>query len=190
MTYSFDVEKWEREREEKRKDKARELIEISKFLKKCGYKYIVTQYQGCGDSGEAMESEGYKTKKDFDKSYYDGCEYIKKTDWVDGKSIPIPKDKWKWSRNQIEVQNCMDKYNACFGTKIELEYLLADLIGYDWYNNEGGQGRVVLDITKNIVYVEGEQNTNAHIEVESKRYLDDSKPFEERVGNEVIDRGW
>ena len=84
----------------------------------------------------------------------------------------------------------MDKYNALNDTKYELEYLLSDLIGYDWYNNEGGQGRVVLDTTKNIVYVEGEQNTNAHIEVESKRYLDDSKPFEERVGNEVIDRGW
>ena len=190
MTFSFDYEKWQREAEEKRKKKAESLIDISKFLNKCGYKYIVAQYQGAGDSGESFESEGYKTDKDFKASCFDGGEWIKKSDWVDGKSIPIPKDKWKWSRQQIEVQNCMDKYNALNDTKHELEYLLSDLIGYDWYNNEGGQGRVVLDTTKNIVYVEGEQNTSAHIEVESTRYLDDSKPFDQRVGDEVIDRGW
>ena len=187
MTYSFDVEKWEREREAKRKDKARELIEISKFLKKCGYKYIVAQYQGCGDSGEAMESEGYKTKKDFKESHQDGGEYIKKSDWVDGKSIPIPKDKWKWSRQQIEVQNCMDKYNALNDTNYELEYLLADLIGYDWYNNEGGQGEIVWDLEKEEFRVDGQQNRYACYDVKETYFMDGRDP-ETEYGDEVYER--
>ena len=190
MAYSFDVEKWEKEEEEKRKKKAKSLVEIAGFLKKAGYKYIVVQYQGCGDEGEAFESEGYKTVKAFKESCFDGGEYVKKSDWVDGKSIPRPKDKWEWSRQQIEVQDCMKKYNNMHDTNLELNYIISDLIGYDWYNGEGGQGRVILDTTKKTVHVEGQQNTNAHIEVESKRYLDNSKPFEERVGNQVIDRGW
>ena len=190
MTYSFDVVKWEREAEEKRKKKAESLIEISKFLNKCGYKYIVVQYHGYGDEGESMESEGYKTNVDFKASEYDGGEYIKTSDWIDGKSVPRPKDKWEWTRQQVEVKNCMKKYNQVRNTSIELNYMISDLIGYDWYNDEGGQGRVILDTTNKTLYVEGQLNTNAHIEIESTRYLDNSKPFEERVGNKVVNRGW
>ena len=185
----FDVDKWHREAEEKRKKKAESLLKIAEFLNKCGYKYIVVQYQGCGDEGESMESEGYKTDNDFKESQYDGGEYIKDSDWIDGRSVPLPKDKWEWSRQQIEVRNCMKEYNQLHNTNIELNYMISDLIGYDWYNNEGGQGRIILDTVKKILYVEGQMNTNAHVEIESTRYLDNSKPFEERVGKEIVDRG-
>ena len=140
---------------------------------------------------EASLSEG-KTEEEFKQSKYDGGEYIVKSDWINEqqKSIPREEKDWEWSRQQIELQRCMEKYNALEDTKIELQYLLSDLIGYDWYNNEGGQGRVILDTTKKTVTVEGQQNTNAHITVDSKRYLDNSKPFVETVGNEVVNRGW
>ena len=190
--WSFDVDKWRREEEEKRKKKAESLITIADFLNKCGYKYIVVQYQGSGDCGDAFEAEGYLTEEDFKQSEYDGGEYIVKSDWSNEnqKRTERPESEWEWSRQQIELRRCMEKYNALDDTKIELNYLLSDLIGYDWYNNEGGQGRVILDTTKKTLTVEGQQNTNAHIEVESKRYLDNSKPFVETVGNDVIDRGW
>ena len=189
---SFDVDKWHREEEEKRKKKAESLITIADFLNKCGYKYIVVQYQGSGDEGEAFESEGYLTEEAFKESEYDGGEYIVTSDWSNEnqKRTERPESEWEWSRQQIELRRCMEKYNALDDTKIELNYLLSDLIGYDWYNNEGGQGRVILDSLRKSVTVEGQQNTNAHIEVDSKRHLDNSKPFVETVGNEVVDRGW
>ena len=189
---TWDYEAYKRKEEENRKKKAESLITIADFLNKCGYKYIVVQYQGSGDEGEAFESEGYLTEEAFKESEYDGGEYIVKSDWSNEnqKRTERPESAWEWSRQQIELERSMKKYYALDDTKIELNYLLSDLIGYDWYNNEGGQGRVILDTTKKTVTVEAQQNTNAHIEVESKRYLDNSKPFVETVGNDVIDRGW
>ena len=178
-------EDYEKKAEEKRKVKAKQMIDIAKHLNLCGYKYIVVQYQGAGDSGDSYECEGYKTKEEFNDSSYDGGEYIQRNDWSNGDSKPIPKDKWVWTRQQIEVQNCMDKYNALHDTKHELEYMLSDLIGYDWYNNEGGQGRVILNTKECTIEVDGQQNTQSYFKCTEKRYLDGSKPIETDYDTEL-----
>ena len=185
MKVEFDYEAYKAKEEAKRVKAGKKMIDIAKHLNKCGYKYIVVQYQGAGDSGDSYECEGYKTKASFDKSRYDGGEYIQRTNWDGGTSIPIPKDEWVWTRDQIEVGDCMKKYNKIHQTDYELEYMLTDLITYDWYNNEGGQGRVVLDTEKCIVHVDGQQNTNAYFNAGETIYLDASKPNEENYDTEL-----
>ena len=73
-------------------------------------------------------------------------------------------------------RNCVEKYNAMNDTKYDLPWMLTDLIQYDWYNNDGGQGRVILDTEKCLVTVEGQQNTRAYFNASETTYLDGSKP--------------
>ena len=174
MTWNYD--EYRAREEAKRISLAEDVIGIAKYLNKCGYKYIVVQYQGAGDSGDCYECEGFKTQEEFNQSKYDGGEYVKKSDWIDGQSVPLPKKEWVWTRQQIEVENCIEKYNAMNNTKHDLPWMLTDLIQYDWYNNDGGQGRVILDTEKCIVEVEGQQNTTAYFNASEKTYLDGSQP--------------
>ena len=39
-----------------------------------------------------------------------------------------------------------------------LEHILSAMIGYDWYNNEGGSGTVIWNLKRNKIDIEGYQN--------------------------------
>jgi len=182
-------EEYQKKQAIQRKEKAKKLTKIGEALIEEGYTHLVLHYQGCGDSGDFAELQAYKSKEDFDKR---GCEeeYVRRCDWVDGKTIPIPEDQIIETHNQSEIRAFEDKYNKDNKTKIDLSEEMADQITYDWYNNEGGQGRVIWDLKSKCIFVDGEQNTNAHVEVTSSTWIDDSQPDKETWGNEVIDRGW
>ena len=56
-----------------------------------------------------------------------------------------------FTRNQRvlkEQYNEFRKQHPDMNFNDELHWMLVDLIDYDWYNNEGGQGEVVWDLDK------------------------------------------
>ena len=80
MAYTFDVDKWMKERKEKRYQGANSLHGFKEFMLGKGFKYLVIHFDGCGDSGECYEMEGYKSMKSFNDRDF-GSEYISFRDW-------------------------------------------------------------------------------------------------------------
>ena len=168
---TFDVDKWMRQRKSQRISKAKSLKNISKFLLKNKYKYIVVHYDGCGDSGESHQAEGYITEESFIKrglsAQYKPWNHDKKEDF----------DEWEgMTRNQKDIDKLVKEYNEKNNSDICITDLLTELIDYDWYNNEGGQGQVIFNIKEGYVLVDGEQNTSACYDVLEKYFLDGTNP--------------
>tara|TARA_Y100001970_G_scaffold127238_1_gene157213 strand:+ start:3824 stop:4378 length:555 start_codon:yes stop_codon:yes gene_type:complete len=179
MSYSFDVNKWMKERKEKRYNGAKALHGFKEFMLSKGFKYLVIHFDGAGDSGECYEMEGYKSIKSFNKRDF-GSEYISFRDWsnkdANGDPAVIPEKEAyeKGTRNQYSVFKALKEWNKKSGEDID-HWKIVDLIDYDWYNNDGGQGCVVFDLKEGLIEVQGEQNCMSQIDVTERLYTDGRK---------------
>ena len=175
----FDVNKWVKERRENQKKGAMKLEGFRQFMLKKGFKYIVVHYDGAGDSGECYEMEGYKTIKSFNIRQ-DYSEYISFRDWqntdIDGKPTVIDEDDAykKGTRNQYSVFKALKEWNKLSGEDID-HWKIVDLIDYDWYNNDGGQGCVVFYLKQGLIEVKGEQNYMSQTDITERLYTDGRK---------------
>ena len=67
--------------------------------------------------------------------------------------------------------------NAEFGRDdYELEYILSDMIDYDWYNNEGGEGTIVWNLKKEEIKVDGHQYYHGHYDCTETYALNGKEP--------------
>ena len=174
---TFDVEKWQLKRKKKSMEYAKKMQSLADFLISKGYKYIVVHYQGCGDSGESFEAEGYKTKKSFierDQSQ----QWKPNGNWNNETSKFDPlEDEWEGcTRNQENIDKLVVQYNEKSKETGTISDRLIDIVDYDWYNNEGGQGQVIFHLEEGIILVDGEQNTSACYDVLERYYLDGKDP--------------
>ena len=176
---------WMKERTAKRVSKAQSLKDLGDYLKDLGYKFIRIWYEGCGDSGECYHAEGWKDKINLkgDKNWpetnqYKPFNHDKKEDF----------DEWKgMTRNQKELEEqyrLFKENHPDNNLESDLHYELVELVDYDWYNNEGGQGELVWDLEKGEFLVDGEQNVTDCVEVVERYYINGRKP-EYQYNNEV-----
>ena len=185
------VKNWMHKRKVQRMSKAQALKDLAAYLKDLGYKYIRVWYEGAGDSGECFHAEGWK--KEINLESKDGKGYYPDTyqhkPWNHNKEEDF--DEWKgMTRNQRDLENSYNlfrKNHPDQNLNSELHWELVELIDYDWYNNEGGQGAVVWDLKKEEFRVEGEQNRYAAVQVQETYFMDGSDP-ETWYGDEVYER--
>lgn len=111
------------------KDKKHVLIT---FLRMIGAVQVEVLFQGGGDSGEIQEAQVYdKDTRQLDIS-------TSKLDWTTEKEVF--KDG-EWVRETVqEFMVVKDILRNATETMLENE-------GLDWYNNDGGQGRMLIDLT-------------------------------------------
>ena len=185
----WDIDKWYKERKDKRIQAAKNLKELGQYLKDLGYKYIRVWYEGAGDSGECFHAEGWKGKinlKHPEEAYEDHCQCKA---WNHNKEENF--DEWKnMTRNQKELakQYLAFKFNhPDMKMNDELHWELVDLIDYDWYNNEGGQGQVIWNLEKEHIEIDGQQNVYSCRDSNEKYYLNGDDP-EYGYGDEVYER--
>lgn len=175
----FDFEKWMLERRKKKQGSVESLEGFRQFMLKKGFKYIVVHYDGGGDSGECYDMEGYKTIKSFNKRQV-YSEYISFRDWQNkdnnGDPTVIPEDEAykKGTRNQYSVFKALKQWKKKTGEDID-HWKIVDLIDYDWYNNDGGQGCIVFDLKKGMLEVQGEQNYMDCHHITERLYTDGRK---------------
>ena len=169
----FDFEKWRKERAAACDKKAVDLQPLGVFLKEMGYHYIVVHYDGYGDSGEAYEAEGYKSIKSF-KERNNDVQYKKAGKWNNStnKYDPLANEWEGCTRGQASVSKLVAQYNEEYNDKVDLMYNLTDLIDYDWYNNEGGQGQVIFDLKKGEIFVDGQYNERVAQPIKEWLYTD------------------
>ncbi len=185
----FDFEKWMLERRMKKQGSVESLEGFRQFMLKKGFKYLVVYYEGGGDSGECYEMEGYKTIKSFKENDDTGSEYISFRDWENkdknGKPIVIPEDDAykKGTKGQYNVFKALKQWKKKTGEDIDA-WKITELIDYDWYNNDGGSGRVIFDLKKGEINIIGYQYTQAYYDITEKLYTD-GKPGEYYYGDEV-----
>jgi hypothetical protein len=185
------VEDWMEKRKAKRISKAESLKDLAAFLRDIGYKYIRVYYEGAGDSGECFHAEGWKKeinleKKDDRGSWPDLYEH---KPWNHNKEEDF--DEWKgMTRNQKDLEKQYEmfrKEHPDQNLQTELHYELVELVDYDWYNNEGGQGEVVWDLKKEEFRVDGEQNRYACVGVKETYFMNGNEP-EIRYDNAIYER--
>lgn len=185
----WNVDKWIKERKDQRIQAAKDLKELGEYLKDLGYKYIRVWYEGAGDSGECFEAEGWKGKINLKHPKDNYEEDYQHKPWNHDKQDEF--DEWKdMTRNQrvLEEQyNEFRKQHPDMNFNNELHWTLVDLIDYDWYNNEGGQGQLIWNLEKGHVEIDGQQNRYACIDALEKYYLNGDAP-EYGQGDEVYER--
>tara|TARA_R110002020_G_scaffold55591_6_gene154098 strand:+ start:3249 stop:3845 length:597 start_codon:yes stop_codon:yes gene_type:complete len=185
------VKDWTEKRVEKRMSYASSMKDLRIFLKDLGYKYIRVWYEGAGDSGEAFHAEGWKkeidTESKDDNGYYPDTYQHKP--WNHAKKDDF--DEWEgMNRNQKELEEHYRLFKKSYPLKNlqdELRYQLVDMINYDWYNNEGGQGELVWDLNEGTFVCNGQQNRYACVDVTEKYYEDGRTPVN-TYGDEVYEK--
>jgi len=181
---------WLAKRKARRVSKANSLKDLGAYFKELGYKYIRVWYEGAGDSGDCYEAEGWKGKIDLESK--------DNNTWPDtyqSKAYNHNKeenfDEWKdMTRNQKQLQkeySIFLKQHPDNNLQSELEWELVDLVDYDWYNNEGGQGELVWDLGKESFNVKGEQNTYSCYDIKETYFMDGREP-ETEYGQEIHER--
>jgi hypothetical protein len=156
---SFDHEGWYAKYLEKKKEYANSLVPLVAFLKEKGYKFIRVFYEGAGDSGEAYTAEGYKSLKEYQE--FIDADFEQTEEWGqkdDGKWGVI--DGWKNNnRGQKQLRKDFNEYYKAIGETgpDDISWMLTEAIEYDWYNNEGGGGNIVLDVEKSELITNGFQ---------------------------------
>ena len=185
------VKNWIEERRAKRISKAQSLKDLAAYLKDLGYKYIRVWYEGAGDSGECFEAEGWKKEIDLTskESRHSWPEDYQHKPWNHDKKDDF--DEWEgMTRNQKDLDRSytlFKKNHPDQNLNSELSWELVDLVDYDWYNNEGGQGEIVWDLEKEEFRVDGQQNRYAAVDVKETYFMDGNDP-EIWYGDEVYER--
>lgn len=101
------------------------------FLRMIGGVQVVVSFQGGGDSGEIDEAKVYdKDGKELDIS-------VSKLDWTTEKEV-FKDGEWVQETEQdwVVVEDILRNATE---TMLENE-------GLDWYNNDGGQGMMTIDL--------------------------------------------
>jgi len=185
------VKNWIESRKAKRISKAQSLRDLAEFLRDLGYKYIRVWYEGAGDSGECFHAEGWKgkinlTRKKDDNSWPEDYQH---KPWNHNKEEDF--DEWKgMTRNQRDLEKWYTmfiKEHPDQNLESELHWEIVNLVDYDWYNNEGGQGEIVWDLEKEEFRVDGQQNRYACVDIKETYFMDGKNP-ETEYGNEVYER--
>ena len=172
MSYTFDIDKWYEERKIARINKAKSLKSLNKYFKDLGYKYIRVWYEGAGDSGECFHAEGWKSEINLE--YTHDCQH---KPWNHDNEDNF--DEWKnMDRNQKELSVEYSKYikeHPDEKLSSDLHWFIVDMIDYDWYNNDGGQGCVVFYLKQGLIEVKGEQNYMSQTDITERLYTDGRK---------------
>ena len=155
---------YSKNRKIKRHNKALDLSLLRNFLIENGFRHVVVHYQGCGDSGDCFYAEGYKKGETPEPQVWESEDvYFGKWDNDKQKNIVEPgRDKWSnMTHHQKELHELYSKFIKDAKLKFlekELSWSLTDLIDYDWYNNEGGQGYIIWDLNSGKLTVAGQEN--------------------------------
>ena len=156
--------KYEEREEVKMKDRESELSLFLPILQKAGIKYITVGYDGCGDEGEAYDCEAYLTHKHYEDR---GRDHGWNTSLSDSQ---IDEYKRIESKNRKKLDNLQKKFNSSFNFKtrnwhgeivdrdFNIQDILVNSINYDWYNNEGGSGTVILNVQDENIKIDGVSN--------------------------------
>ena len=155
------------------------LASFGKFLMDRGFAHILVGYEGSGDSGDCFYAEGFKDdeyREALDNTKYGTVgeqlgQYHSKSKINDGK------------HRQKEVRELFDTYKRLNPEwkpdehdMDGLEYLLAGMIQYDWYNNEGGQGEIIWHLKKEKIQVDGQQNYHGSFDCKEIYHLNGKEP--------------
>ena len=91
---------------------------------------------------------------------------------------------WRGTDTKTIYKELLDLYNTWLklnpkvdlGYDDDLHWVLADMINYDWYNNEGGSGEVIWHLQKHKIVIDGYQNYYGQYEAKEAYKLDGSDP--------------
>lgn len=92
-----------------------------------GAKQVYVTFRGGGDEGE-IEETYFKDKHD---NIHD-----------------IPNDMIAWTKQTYGEQKSETKNETLVEVLEDLCYRALDETGWDWYNNDGGQGELIIDFTE------------------------------------------
>ena len=165
---------WHHNDKIKRINRGISLKGLGQFLLDRGFTHITVEYEGSGDSGDTYLSEGFMSKKDFDgrSGQYSNGEQC-------SNYGPDPQEGTRYQKKLQELYKTYKEYNteSQFGRDDdELHYVLSSIIGYDWYNNDGGRGELIWDLKKEKIFIEGEQYYQGSVECSETYFLDGSEP--------------
>ena len=167
-------EAWHHNNKIKRINRGISLRGLGQFLLERGFTHITVEYEGSGDSGDTYLSEGFMSKEDFDgrAGQYSNGEQC-------SNYGPDPQDGTRYQKKLQELYKTYKEYNnkADFGNDgDELHYVLSSMIGYDWYNNDGGRGELIWDLKKEKIFVDGYQYYQGEVECQETYFLDGKEP--------------
>ena len=164
---------WHHNDKIKRINRGMSLRGLGQFLLERGFTHITVEYEGSGDSGDTYFSEGFMSKKDFD---------ARGADYGNGECVNEYAKIDQGTRYQTKLKELFKTYKeynteAEFGRNNEdLHWVLAGIIGYDWYNNDGGRGELIWDLKKEKVFVDGYQYYQGEVECQETYFLDGKEP--------------
>lgn len=108
-------------------DSTEEMKAFSVQLKLLGIDSVHVEYSGGGDSGEIQAVFAFNSV---------------------GEDVSIPDDLVAWTK-QVYGQHPPATKQLCMVDAIEdMAYRVLDATGVDWYNNDGGQGKLVIDLSE------------------------------------------
>lgn len=154
---------------------------VRDLLLENGFEWIVVYYQGCGDDGECFHAEGYKKGETPEPEVW-GHEDTYYGKWSNNEQKHIMKpgeDEWtRMTHHQKEINALFSKFylknrKILKHLQDDLSWTLCDSIGYDWCNNEGGQGYIKWNLKTGKAMVAGETNYRATNDVTEHFQIND-----------------
>ena len=153
----------------KKANKGIYLRSFGTFLLDRGFTHLLVSYEGSGDCGDAYLTEGFKDNEFKERAEHSSPDIHHHEKIDEGK---------RHQKELLELYSSWLKLNpkVDLGHDNDLHWVLADLIHYDWYNNEGGSGDVIWHIKSNKIQVDGYQNYYGQYEAKETYKLDGSDP--------------
>tara|TARA_R100000458_G_C8215149_1_gene201345 strand:+ start:323 stop:916 length:594 start_codon:yes stop_codon:yes gene_type:complete len=139
------------------------------FLLDRGFTHLLVSYEGSGDCGDAYLTEGFKDNEFKERGEYSSPDIHYKDKIDEGK---------RYQKELLDLYNTWLKLNpeVDLGHDNDLHWVLADMINYDWYNNEGGSGEVIWHLQKHKIVIDGYQNYYGQYEAKESYKLNGSDP--------------
>ena len=153
----------------KKANKGIYLRSFGTFLLDRGFTHLLVSYEGSGDCGDAYLTEGFKDNEFEERGEYSSPDIHYKEKIDEGK---------RYQKELLDLYNTWLKLNpkVDLGYDDDLHWVLADMINYDWYNNEGGSGEVIWHLKKHKIVIDGYQNYYGQYEAKEAYKLDGSDP--------------
>ena len=145
------------------------LRSFGTFLLDRGFTHLLVSYEGSGDCGDAYLTEGFKDNEFKERAEHSSPDIHHHEKIDEGK---------RHQKELLELYSSWLKLNpkVDLGHDNDLHWVLADLIHYDWYNNEGGSGDVIWHLQKHKIVIDGYQNYYGQYEAKETYKLDGSDP--------------
>ena len=143
------IDNWRRTEIERRDKSLKGFADILKPFKEKGFDRIKVSYEGCGDSGEIIET-------DFEINGKSCTPYVWRN--MNGKSSAKMPEEWKEFENKEPFESG-GYVSLCDIKKLQkfldpLHEACYDILTYDWYNNEGGYGDIKIDLKNMTIEIE------------------------------------